>query len=60
MFQSLTLRSKILALPIVATLGFIATLGTSTILGRRAQAELTLIETQASPALEASRRLESR
>ncbi len=60
MFQSLTLRSKILALPIVATVGIVATLATSTVLGRRAQAELTLIETQASPALDASRRLEAR
>ncbi len=60
MFQSLTLRFKILALPIVATLGFVATLGTTVVLGRRAQAELTRIEKEASPALEASRRLEAR
>ena len=60
MFQSLTLRLKILALPIVATLGYMATLGTTVVLGRRAQAELTRIEQEASPALEASRRLEAR
>ncbi|MES3032567.1 MAG: methyl-accepting chemotaxis protein [Gemmatimonadota bacterium] len=60
MFQSLTLRFKILALPIVATLGYMATLGTTVVLGRRAQAELTRIEKEASPALEASRRLEAR
>ena len=60
MFQSLTLRFKILALPIVATLGYMATLGTTIVLGRRAQAELTRIEKEASPALEASRRMEAR
>ncbi len=60
MFPSLTLRSKIVALPVVATLGFVATLATTVILGRRAQAEMTRIETQASPALDASRRLEAR
>ncbi len=60
MFQTLTLRSKILALPIVATIGFVATLATTVVLGRRAQSELSRIEREASPALEASRRLESR
>jgi methyl-accepting chemotaxis protein len=60
MFKSLTLRSKILALPVVATLGFIATLAISVLLGRRAQTELTRIEKQSSPALESSRRLEAR
>ncbi len=60
MFESLTLRSKILALPVVATLGFVATLATTTVLGRRAKAELVHIERESSPALEASRRLELR
>ncbi len=60
MFQSLTLRSKIIALPLVATVGFVATLATTIILGRRAQSELVVLETQASPALDASRRLETR
>ena len=60
MFQKLTLRSKILALPIVAMFGFVITLATTIVLGRRAQAELTRIETAASPALEFSRRLETR
>ena len=60
MFQALTLRSKILALPLIATLGFVATLATSVVLGRRAQSELTRLETQASPALDMSRRLEAR
>jgi len=60
MFQSLTLRSKILALPIVATLGFVVTLATTVVLGRQAQAELARIEREASPALDASRRLEAR
>ncbi len=60
MFQTLTLRSKILALPIVATIGFVGTLATTVVLGRRAQTELSRIEREASPALEVSRRLESR
>ena len=60
MFQSLTLRSKIVALPIVAAFGFVATLATTTVLGRRAQAELVSIQTKASPALESSRHLEMR
>ena len=60
MFKLLSLRSKILALPVVAAVAFLATLGTTVVLGRRAQAELTRIEKEASPALEASRRLESR
>ena len=60
MFRSLTLRSKILALPVVASLGFVATLATTIVLGRRAQEELTQLQTEASPALDASRRLEAR
>ena len=60
MFKSLTLRSKILALPVVAAVAFLATLGTTVVLGRRAQAELARIEKEASPALDASRRLEAR
>ena len=60
MFQSLTLRYKILALPVVAMIGFIVTIATSVVSSRRAQVELTRIETQAMPALEASRRLELR
>ena len=60
MFQSLTLRAKIVALPVVAAIGCIATLGTTVVLGRRAQAELLRLEQQGSPALDASRRLEAR
>lgn len=60
MFRTLTLRSKILALPFVAALGFIVTLGTTVILGSLAQQKLTRIETGFSPALEVSRRLEVR
>ena len=60
MFRNLTLRSKIVALPVVAAIGCIATLGTTVVLGRRAQAELVRLESQASPALDASRRLEAR
>ena len=40
MFRTLTLRSKILALPLVAALGFIITLGTTFVLGQKAQAKL--------------------
>ncbi len=60
MFPSLTLRAKIVALPVVATIGFVATLATTVILGRRAQAEMVRIEMQSVPALDASRRLEAR
>ncbi len=60
MFPSLTLRSRIAALPVVATIGFVATLGTTIILGRRAQSEMARIEAQSVPALDASRRLEAR
>ncbi len=56
MFGSLSLRAKILALPVVAAIGFLATLGTTVVLGRRAQSELTAIRTGYSPALEHSRR----
>lgn len=60
MFKAPTFRAKILALPAIAALGFVTTLATSILLGRRAETELTRIETQSSPALEASRRLELR
>jgi methyl-accepting chemotaxis protein len=60
MFPALTLRSKIAALPVVATIGFVATLATTVILGRRAQSEMARIEAQSVPALDASRRLEAR
>ena len=55
MFRTLSLRAKILALPVVAAVGFLATLGTTVVLGRRAQAELTGIRTGHSPALELTR-----
>ncbi len=58
MFRTLTLRSKILALPIVAALGFIIALGTTFVLGQRSQTELASIETGYTPALEKSRLLE--
>lgn len=60
MFRSLTLRAKILALPLVAALGFVVTLGTTVVLGKSAQAKLEAIENGYSPALEQSRRLEAR
>lgn len=60
MFQSLTFKAKILALPFVAALGFLVTLGVTVGLGRNAQTQLKLIETGYSPALEASRQLEAK
>ena len=60
MLRNLTLRAKILALPCVAALGFIVTLGVTVVLGNSAKRELALIESGYSPALEASRGLESR
>ncbi len=60
MFRNLTLRAKILALPVVAALGFLVTLGVTISLNRTATAELALIQNGYSPALEASRRLEGR
>jgi methyl-accepting chemotaxis protein len=55
MFRSLSLRARIMALPVVAAIGILATLGSTLVLGRRAQAELTTIRTGYSPALEQSR-----
>jgi len=60
MFRNLTLRAKILALPVVAALGFLVTLGVTISLNRTAKAELAMIQDGYSPALEASRRLEGR
>ncbi len=60
MFRTLTLRSKILALPLVAALGFIITLGTTFVLGQKAQEKLAMIEGGYAPALEQSRRLEAK
>jgi methyl-accepting chemotaxis protein len=56
MFRTLSLRAKILALPVVAAIGFLTTLGTTVVLGRRSQGELTAIRTGYSPALEHSRK----
>ena len=58
MFRTLTFKTKILALPLVAALGFLVTLGVTVGLGRKAQAHLVMIETGYSPALDASRALE--
>ena len=60
MFRSLSLRAKILALPLVAALGFVVTLGSTVFLGQKAQTELRRIETGSSPALTQSRQLEAR
>ncbi|MGV3709145.1 MAG: methyl-accepting chemotaxis protein [Gemmatimonas sp.] len=59
MFRTLTFKAKILALPLVAAIGFVATLGVTVGLGRKSQAQLALIENGYSPALEASQQLEA-
>ncbi len=58
MFRNLTLRAKILALPLVAAVGFVLTLGVVVTLGLSAQAEQQRIQTGYSPALQVSQRLE--
>ncbi len=58
MFRSLTLRTKILALPAVAAVGFLVTLGVVMTLGLSAQAEQQRIENGYSPALQLSQQLE--
>ena len=56
MFRTLSLRAKIVALPIVAALGFVVTLTASFVLGSRSQQQLAAIEKGYQPALELSRR----
>jgi methyl-accepting chemotaxis protein len=58
MLQNLTLRAKILALPAVAAVGFLATLAVVLGLGISAQAEQRRIQDGHSPALQLSQRLE--
>jgi methyl-accepting chemotaxis protein len=58
MLRNLTLRAKILALPAVAAIGFLATLAVVVSLGLSAQAEQRRIEEGHSPALQLSLRLE--
>ncbi len=58
MFRSLTLRAKILALPVVAAVGFLVTLGVVMTLGLSAQAEQERIQNGYSPALQVSQHLE--
>ena len=60
MFRSLTFSAKILALPLVAGLGFLVTLAVTVGFGREVQNELLAIETGYSPALELSRGLQIR
>lgn len=60
MFGNPTLRTKILALPVVAGIGFIATLAVVVVFGRQAQTEQTRIEAGYAPALQISQRLEVR
>ena len=59
MFRTLSLRAKILALPVVAAVGFLTTLGTTFVLGSRSQAQLERLEMQESPAFETSQKLQS-
>jgi methyl-accepting chemotaxis protein len=56
MLRTLSLRAKIIALPLVAALGFVVTLTASFVLGSRAQQQLAAIEHGYQPALELSRR----
>ncbi len=56
MFRSLSLRAKIIALPLVSAIGFVVTLSASFVLGSRAQTQLAAIEHGYQPALELSRR----
>lgn len=59
MFRTLSLRAKILALPVVAAIGFLTTLGTTFVLGSRSQVQLERLEMQESPAFETSQKLQS-
>lgn len=59
MFRTLSLRAKILALPVVAAVGFLTTLGTTFVLGSRSQTQLERLELQESPAFETSQKLQS-
>jgi methyl-accepting chemotaxis protein len=59
MFRSLSLRAKIIALPLVSAIGFVVTLTASFVLGSRAQQQLAAIEHGYQPALELSRRQQS-
>ena len=58
MFNSLALRTRILALPGVAALGFVVTLAVTIGYGRHAQQQQRLVETSYSPSLAHSQRLE--
>ncbi len=58
MFQSLALRTRILALPAVAAVGFVLTLGVTVGFGRHAQRQQQLVERSFSPSLAHSQRLE--
>lgn len=58
MFRSLTLRAKILALPVVAAIGCVLTLAVVVSLGLAAQEEQQRIQHGFSPALQVSQRLE--
>ena len=56
--RSLSLRAKILSLPVIAGAGFLIVLATSVILGSRARTAQSLVETGHAPALQISRDLE--
>lgn len=57
MFRTLTLRAKILALPVIAGIGFLVTLAVTIVMGRNAQNELTSIQINHTPAVAQSTRL---
>jgi len=58
MFANLALRTRILALPAVAAVGFVITLAVTVGFGRRAQQQQRLVESSYSPSLAHSQRLE--
>jgi methyl-accepting chemotaxis protein len=59
MFRNMKLVGKILALPALATVGFVLILLVSVLTGRQELARLHLIETGHAPSLESSRAIES-
>ncbi len=56
--RNISLRAKILSLPVIAGVGFLVVLATTVILGTRTQAAQTLVETGHAPALQISRDME--
>ncbi len=58
MFNSLTLRARILALPAVAAVGCALTFAVTVVLGRTARTEQSLVQSAYSPSLDHSQSLE--